>query len=159
MVRGVPWDELPVIYEKSRTTQDETAHVKEVEIIPEERNFLKDSQSILKRVAFGAVCGSLTGATFGFVDILRDAKALAAKKSVATAKVIRYTYLFGGFFGGYHGIRKTLKIYNPQPAEINLITATFLSIAPLTFFPTLRPLIPYGVMLIALDAINGIDGV
>ena len=41
-------------------------------------------------------CGSLTGATFGFVDVLRDSKIMMAKKSVATAKILRYTALFGG---------------------------------------------------------------
>ena len=41
--------------------------------------------------------GGLTGATFGFVDVLRDPKVIAAKKSVATAKVVRFATLFGGY--------------------------------------------------------------
>lgn len=41
-------------------------------------------------------CGFLTGATFGFVDVLRDSKAMSAKTSVGTAKVLRFGYMFAG---------------------------------------------------------------
>jgi hypothetical protein len=56
--------------------------------------------------AYFVQCGSLTGATFGFVDVLRDHKMMSAKKSIATSKILRFTTLFGGFvllvfLGGY----------------------------------------------------------
>ena len=43
------------------------------------------------------------GASFGFVDVLRDTKAMMAKSSVATAKIFKCTYIFGGFFAAYQG--------------------------------------------------------
>jgi hypothetical protein len=99
----------------------------------------------------------MTGIAFGTVDILRDPKSMTAKKAVATAKVLKYGALFGGFFATYHGVRKTMALYNPQPPEINVITSAAISLTPLFFLPSMRPLIPYGMMLIGLDAINGLD--
>lgn len=99
----------------------------------------------------------MTGVAFGTVDILRDPKSMTAKKAVATAKVLRYGVLFGGFFSTYHGVRKTLHLYNPQPPEVNVISSAVISLTPLIFIGSMRPLIPYGVMLIGLDAINGLD--
>jgi hypothetical protein len=40
--------------------------------------------------------GSITGAVFGVVDVLRDTKAMRASTKVATAKVWNRTYMFGG---------------------------------------------------------------
>jgi hypothetical protein len=40
--------------------------------------------------------GSVTGAAFGFVEIIKDHKMMMAKKDLATARVMRYTTLFGG---------------------------------------------------------------
>jgi hypothetical protein len=54
-----------------------------------ERSLSKDAQSIAKRALFGLVCGSLTGLCFGFVEVLRDTKAMTSKPKVATAKVMR----------------------------------------------------------------------
>jgi hypothetical protein len=91
------------------------------------------------------------------VDVLRDIKIMVAKSDVATAKVLRYSGLFGGFFASYHGVRKTLNLYVPQPRENNLVIAATTCLTPLVFVGSLRPLLPYGVMLIGLDAINGLD--
>ena len=82
---------------------------------------------------------------------------MTAKKAIATAKVFRYSALFGAFFASYHGIRKTLHLYNPQPPEVNVAMSAFVCLVPLVFHRTTRPLIPYGVVLIGLDAINGLD--
>lgn len=103
---------------------------------------------------------------------------MTAKASVATQKILRFTFRFGGsvnilqnfnsqfsivkyvffysFFGSYHAIRKTLKLYFPQKAEENVMTAAALSITPLIVFPALRPMIPYSLMMIGLDAFNGL---
>ena len=48
------------------------------------------------------------GASFGFVDVLRDTKAMMAKSSVATAKIFKCTYIFGGFFAAYQGTTSLL---------------------------------------------------
>jgi hypothetical protein len=82
---------------------------------------------------------------------------MSAKKAVATAKVLRYGALFGGFFASYHAIRKTIHIYYPQPPEVTVMLSAAISLTPLVVMSSMRPLIPYGVMLIGLDAINGLE--
>ena len=54
-------------------------------------------------------------------------------------------------------MRKLLYLYNPQPPEMNMLTASFISLAPLLAVGSLRAMLPYGVMLIVLDALNGIN--
>lgn len=61
------------------------------------------------------------------------------------------------FFASYHGYRKALHTYYPQPMENNIMAAAVLSLTPLVVLPTLRMMVPYSVMLIALDCINGIN--
>jgi len=179
MPRGIPWDDLPAgIGERrenppsssssssalslSQTPQDINISAGEeitLNVEEEERDYKKDAISVARRVAFGVLCGTMTGASFGAVEILRDAKGMRASKSEAMRKVMRFSGLFGGFFGTYHGIRRVLKMYYPQPAEYNVATAGILSITPLIFLQRgkLRPLIPYSVMLVALDAFNGLN--
>ena len=60
----------------------------------------------------------------------------------------------------YAGTRKLLK-YNikGQSAEDNVMTSALLTLVPMSVFPQLRPLIPYGMLLIAIDCINGLNDV
>ena len=93
----------------------------------------------------------------GTIEVMRDVKAMTANRKLVTQKVIRYTTNFGLFFGAYHGIRRALTLYTSQHPQANVISAALVTLAPLAVMPTLRPLFPYGLMLIALDAYNGID--
>jgi hypothetical protein len=63
------------------------------------------------------------------------------------------------FFAAYQGTRKLLKYNITQSGEANLITAGLLTLTPMMFVPTLRPLIPYGMFLIAVDSFNGINDI
>mmetsp|Transcript_12065 Transcript_12065/g.16510 ORF Transcript_12065/g.16510 Transcript_12065/m.16510 type:complete len:160 (+) Transcript_12065:10-489(+) len=159
MPRGIPWDDLPNRYTEGKPKPAPPVSASsEVETM-KERDFKSDFFDIGRRCAFGVVCGTITGATFGFVDVLRDPKSMTGKTSVATKKIFRYSYLFAGFFGSYHGVRKSLKLYFPQSAEENVLTSALICVTPLIFISKLRPLIPYGVMLIGLDAINGMNDI
>lgn len=105
---------------------------------------------------------------------------MAGKSTVATKKIMRYSVMFAGyvvsmyyiisvcmlttllslrFFGSYHGLRKALNLYNPQPPEWNVITAAACTITPLIFIRRFRPLIPYSIMLVGLDAFNGMNDI
>jgi hypothetical protein len=84
---------------------------------------------------------------------------MSKKSTIATNRIFMYAGKFGGFFALYHGTRKVLKLYVEQPAEMNVATATALSTSPLIILPSLRPMVPYAIMLIALDAINGINDI
>jgi hypothetical protein len=62
------------------------------------------------------------------------------------------------FFGAYHAARKVLQITVPQNRETNMITAAAVCITPLIAIGSLRPLVPYSVMLVAIDAFNELSG-
>jgi len=156
MPRGIPWDDL-----LKDEKEDNNPAPKQEEVV-EERDAQKDMKNIGKHFAFGLICGSLSGAAMGMVDVIRDPVAMAAgKKAVTTMKVLRYTTLFGGFFGTFHGLRKTIDLYNPYKSDDKMndrlnssATALFITNIPLVIVPSLRPMIPYGIFLVALDTIN-----
>ena len=115
----------------------------------EERNLINDAKAIVKRAAFGMVSGSIAGASFGFVDVLRDTKAMSQRKKVVTSKVLQYTYKCGGIFAGYHATRKSLKLYDPSMSgEVNVMTAMGITMTPLVVLKALRPMAPYAVVLV-----------
>lgn len=181
--KGIPWDNLPARIGEKRESEatpsslpNSSSSVQQsidisfadnqgdglpLDAEEEKRDYQKDAISVGRRVAFGVICGSITGASFGVVEILRDAKAMRASKSEATKKMLRFSGLFGGFFGSYHGMRRILKMYYPQSPEMNVATSAALCITPLVFLNRgkLRPLIPYSIMLVVLDAINGMNDV
>uniref|UniRef100_A0A7S3HI91 Mitochondrial import inner membrane translocase subunit TIM22 n=1 Tax=Spumella elongata TaxID=89044 RepID=A0A7S3HI91_9STRA len=151
MVRGIPWDQLPNRYEAKKVV---VKKVEEADAEPHKFDFAKDSVEVARRAAFGAITGSITGACFGLVEVLRDPGAMSGKKATGTKKVLRFTYLFAGFFGTYHAARKVLQMAVPQDKLTNIVTAATLTISPLLAVGSLRPLIPYSVMLVAIDAFN-----
>ncbi len=61
------------------------------------------------------------------------------------------------FFGSFQGVRKILKLYNPQPPEVNITLASTICMAPLLVVPKLRPMLPYGALMILIDVLNGIE--
>ena len=156
--KGIPWDELS---NKNYNSNKEPEVVTPIPIVNEidDRDFYKDISSISRRAAFGLVSGSLTGACFGFVDVLRDSKAMTKNPKVATKKVLQFTAKFGCFFAGYHGTRKVLKLYYPQAPEMNVFTAASICVSPLIIIPSLRPMIPYAIMMVGLDALNGMNDI
>lgn len=62
------------------------------------------------------------------------------------------------FFAAYHGSRKVLQVAIPMSKENNILTAAALCMFPLAGVAALRPLAPYGVMLVAIDAYNELSG-
>jgi hypothetical protein len=159
VTKGIPWDDLPDKHRGITSTTETHVNIPSPQVELEERNPINDTKLVLKRAAFGLVCGSLTGACFGFVDVLRDAKAMTQSPKVASKRIMQYTAKFGGFFASYHCFRKVLKLYVPQPPEMNVMSAAVLSIIPLVAVPSLRPMVPYAIMLIGLDALNGINDI
>ncbi len=121
---------------------------------------MKDLESIGRRIAFGGVCGAITGATFGCVDVMRDTNILMrGQASLATKTVFRFSAVFTVFFAGYHGVRKLIRITTPLTSQEAVAMSTVASLAPLGVSASLRPLLPYAAFLIAIDAFNGIDDV
>ena len=98
MPRGIPWDELPNVYHKDKGKLDNPLNVNippvEVDITPKEVDYSKDAVEIARRVAFGGICGSITGAAFGAVEVVRDPKMMKTGGNLATMKVLKT----GGMF-------------------------------------------------------------
>jgi hypothetical protein len=123
VVRGVPWDNLEHSLDSFRGKgkhQEEVAAAPEVEKAPHKFDFATDIVEVGRRITFGVVvgieritkfvtfpidqnfdfiatqCGSITGACFGIVEVVRDPAAMRGKRAMATSKVTRFTYLFAG---------------------------------------------------------------
>ena len=116
MPRGIAWDDLPTPYnrfDKNRRIQPTTAPVPTpnpeftvigdgneppVELTSEEKmkQFMGNSKSVGLRVAFGLVCGSITGMVFGTVNALRDSKGMTKRASIVTKQILRSSAGFGG---------------------------------------------------------------
>lgn len=77
--------------------------------------------------------------------------------SVYCVQLLVYLTHLVSFFGAYHCILQSAKFLNPTPnaTEMNVGIASVSTLAPLVTLPKLRPLLPYAVMLIVLDVING----
>lgn len=58
------------------------------------------------------------------------------------------------FFGAYHASRKMLQFAVPQNRETNIVSAAAICITPLIAIASLRPMVPYSIMLVAIDAYN-----
>lgn len=63
------------------------------------------------------------------------------------------------FFALYHGTRKVVALYARQPPEMNVAIAGVVSILPMLASRTTRKMIPYGLVMIVLDAVNGLNDV
>ena len=151
-----PWDELdhPLKKKVYVNTPVVPAAAPAAEEIDENMKIQNDIKSIGKRMMFGALTGLLTGASFGVIDVLRDPKMMIAQRRTATAKVFRYGTYFGGFFSIYHGLRRSLQLYYPQPLEYNIATSAVISLVPVITIGKFRNLLPYAAMMIALDTFN-----
>lgn len=84
---------------------------------------------------------------------------MTLKADATTKKVLRFSAYFGGFFAVYQSTRKALKYNVSQSAEENALTSAAITIIPMLFSSSLRPLIPYGVFLIGIDALQGLNDI
>ena len=103
-----PWDELhSATWNQKLKDEEEKRRLKfkalkpvenevETELVAKERNYTHELEAIGRRFAFGLVCGGITGATFGFVDVLRDPKAMTLRADVVSKKILRFSAYFGG---------------------------------------------------------------
>jgi hypothetical protein len=97
MPRGIAWDELPKWFAENKDEAiAQATKPAEVDMANREVDFQKDALAIGKRVAFGVVCGAVTGASFGAIEALRDTKNLTGNSKLVTQKVLRHTGLFAG---------------------------------------------------------------
>eukprot|EP00527_Entomoneis_sp_CCMP2396_P009159 CAMPEP_0198137894 /NCGR_PEP_ID=MMETSP1443-20131203/1334_1 /TAXON_ID=186043 /ORGANISM="Entomoneis sp., Strain CCMP2396" /LENGTH=204 /DNA_ID=CAMNT_0043799463 /DNA_START=80 /DNA_END=694 /DNA_ORIENTATION=- len=132
--------------------------------IQEQPKFPYSSIELLRQAAFGGCIGTITGGVFGFLDGMRGAGESAVLKNASDMAKARFIFqgtsrngtLFGIFFGGFHVFKYGLRVASNDQlgpyAEIAI--AGPISLAILSYKPTWRAAVPYGVMLIGMDGIN-----
>lgn len=110
---------------------------------------------VTRHVAFGGICGAVTGLSVGAVDAYRLVKA----GSVARARASRVAFhemgrsglVVAGFFGAYQVVKCGLLACDVDAPEVRVGGATALSLFPVALVPALRRLTPYCLTLVAVD--------
>jgi len=175
MPRGIAWDNLPTPYvrfskERNKPAEPKTPEFTVVEegspdmspipktLTQEEKMdlYMKNGKSLASRGAFGLILGGITGLVFETVNAMRDIKGMSSRASIVTKQILKSSVYFGTFFAGYHVVRKSMNLYDPmQTQQANIAIASITASAPLAIIPSLRPMFPYGIVLIVLDAVSG----
>ena len=110
---------------------------------------------VTRHVAFGGICGAVTGLTIGAVDAYRMVKGGSVARSkaapVAFHEMGRSGLVVAGFFSIYQVIKCGLLAADVDAPEIRVGGATAASLLPLTLVPALRRLAPYCLTLVAVD--------
>ncbi|KAJ1447229.1 hypothetical protein M885DRAFT_624581 [Pelagophyceae sp. CCMP2097] len=109
-----------------------------------------------RRLAFGFICGSVTGLTIGGVD---GYKAFRLKAPPTSAGVVglfanemaRSGIIFSAFFSVYQLAKFGLDYAQPEETT-SICTATVIALAPLSVIQPLRRCLPFAATLIAVDA-------
>lgn len=160
-----PWDDMGVAGTKAPVPalQERVSPEK-----PKERTLEDQAKLLGKHCIFGGLIGSISGMSLAAVEIVRDPKAITTGSGAgARAKTLRYSGIMGGFFAAFHGVRQGLSMALPTSGDRmndfiqNTAISSGICITPLLMHSRLRSVIPYGIALIGLDAINayteGID--
>lgn len=129
-----------------------------------QQRFPYSNMEVLRQAAFGGTIGTITGGVFGMLDGMRAVQESPVIKNASdTAKgkfifegITRNATLFGVFFGGFHVLKYGLRVVSNDglgPYQETALAGP-VSLAILSYKPTWRPALPYGVMLIGMDAVN-----
>ncbi|CAM9172231.1 unnamed protein product [Choristocarpus tenellus] len=121
-----------------------------------------DASDFGRRMAFGSICGGITGITFGAMDghraIRDDGQNKFPTTALRTKEFTRLTALSGtiftGFFCTYQSAKYAASLARKEDDFFNVVIASAFSIAPMLPFPTIRARFPYAVLLIAMDTLN-----
>ena len=119
--------------------------------------------SLGRSLLFGGCVGALSGSAFGFMDSMKTVQESASLKSLSNSQKGKYIFngitrngmLFGGFFGGYHGLKYVIRTGFGNPGDwAEIITAGTISLGAVAYKPNTRVALPYAFMLLGLDTFN-----
>ncbi len=121
-----------------------------------------NTPDLLRSVAFGACIGSITGATFGFMDGMRSAGESSIIKNasnMAKGKFLlqgtsRAGATFGVFFAGFHAVKYGIRVLCDPGVWYEMAGAGAISIGALSIRPNTRASVPYAGMLVGMDAFS-----
>lgn len=121
--------------------------------------------SLFRAGAFGGCVGLLTGSGVGFLDSMRqvaESSSNSQLKGLSNTRKGSFVFqgmqksgvMFGAFFAGYHATKYTVRVgldgYIGDWQEMGL--ASIASLSALAYKQ--RAMIPYGIMMIGMDALN-----
>jgi len=118
---------------------------------------------LLRSAAFGGSIGSITGATFGFMDGMRnvtsDTSTLKHASNAAKGRFLlqgttRTGATFGAFFGGFHICKYGIRVIADPGDVVEIGAASVLGLGTMMTKPVLRSNLPYAVMLISMDCFS-----
>mmetsp|Transcript_19085 Transcript_19085/g.56670 ORF Transcript_19085/g.56670 Transcript_19085/m.56670 type:complete len:160 (+) Transcript_19085:186-665(+) len=109
-----------------------------------------------RHLAFGVICGSITGFTVGAVDAYRIAKRagnldLANVLRVAPHEMGRSAFVVSGFFAVYQTVKCGCLAAGVTYPEVRVGGATAVALAPIATVQAFRRLSPYCLTLVAVD--------
>ena len=120
--------------------------------------------SLKNRLTFGAVIGSVTGASFGVVDAVKgiaEGSAFGHKLSTNRAKytfgatiVAQSGLLFGCWYSTYFACKYGIELVRKQDDFANALGGGIVATIPLAIVPSLRRNITYGVLLVGMDIVS-----
>ena len=121
-------------------------------------------ESMKNRLAFGAVIGTVTGASFGVVDAVKgiaEGSAFGHKLNTSRAKytfgatmVAQSGLLFGCWYSTYFACKYGIELIRKQDDFANALGGGFIASVPLAVFPSLRRNITYGALLVGMDIVS-----
>ena len=141
----------------SSSSSSDSSSIKTV--VPLQFEFPSFGRSLL----FGGCVGSLSGTAFGFMDSMKTVQESVSLKSLSNSQKGKYIFngmtrngmLFGGFFGGYHGLKYVIRTGLGNPGDwAEIITAGTISLGVVAYKPNTRVALPYAFMLLAMDTFN-----
>mmetsp|Transcript_18464 Transcript_18464/g.34271 ORF Transcript_18464/g.34271 Transcript_18464/m.34271 type:complete len:227 (-) Transcript_18464:19-699(-) len=115
-----------------------------------------------RNVLFGVSVGGITGITFGFMDGMKQVQESQSLKSLSNNAKGSYIMrgcgttgmAFAGFFSGFHAFKYGLRTAFDTGDYGQIGLGGLAALGGLGYFPENRRLLPYGVMLIAMDSFN-----
>lgn len=115
------------------------------------------ANDLSRHVAFGVICGAVTGLTVGAVDAYRLIKAGAVVDRARSSQIVfhemgRSGLVVAGFFSIYQVAKCGLMYGEVEAPEVRVGGATAVSLLPLALVPPLRRLAPYCLTLVAVDS-------
>ena len=121
-----------------------------------------DWSSLFRNALFGCCVGSITGASLGFMDGMRQVQTSPSLKVLSGKARVKHTLkcsttsgiAFCAFFGAFHVGKYAMRTAFDSSDFTQITVSSIMSLGALGYKPSNRSLLPYGVALVAMDTFN-----
>ena len=115
-------------------------------------------EEVARSMAFGAICGSVTGFSMGLVDtynIVRKQPPSGGVEGIvrlAFSEMARSGLIIATFFSTYQACKYAILSTRPGTDFYGLTAAATVSLLPLSLVAPLRRYVPFSLTLVGVDA-------